>query len=609
MKLKMKKVKKHFVVAISIISMSIMLGFSTSGSEKPDITKIWDQYQPSQTPVRGGEFKLASTQDVGLMNPQHWPVNDWLLMDMIFESIITTDDNGRYVSWITESYEFVNPTTVNMKIRKGVTLHDGTPFTAKNIVHSIGYIKDKKNGCWSKSYVAEIQHIDIIDEYTIRFNLKKPNAAFLMRLVYPPGFAMSIKALEEDVALREAGRIQLKIENAKKKLSKLEARAVKSATKGDNKAKKAAAKVKKQKKAFQKLQKKYTRLSEKTRGAKNADIYPVGTGPFMFEDRSIGNWTKLKRNPSWWFANVLGKPDVPYFDGYTFIIIPDASIQLANFRAGKIHRMLLSPAQFNSERRKSRNSMQIFEMDYPMTVFLSFNHAEGPCKDKLVRKAISHAIDRKAIIKGVMFDLATPAACIFPADSWGHNPDLKPVTYNPELSKKLLKEAGYAAGLKIKGHAGMTSGTLAAAVKHMLAKVGIDWTIDILDTAAAADRLRNREYDMSSTSWPSILDPDLPVSGMYHPTGAFNFGRSDNKAAISLIEMGVEENDYVKRQKLYWDLEKVLYDNYEDAWLWHTRLAFAFDKNVIGLDAKTNRRFSNLWIRSYFTTGLWFKNQ
>jgi len=95
MKLKMKKVKKHFVVAISIISMCIMLGFSTSASQKPDITKIWDQYQPSQTPVRGGEFKLASTQDVGLMNPQHWPVNDWLLMDMIFESIITTDDNGR----------------------------------------------------------------------------------------------------------------------------------------------------------------------------------------------------------------------------------------------------------------------------------------------------------------------------------------------------------------------------------------------------------------------------------------------------------------------------------------------------------------------------------
>ena len=88
---------------------------------------------------------------------------------------------------------------------------------------------------------------------------------------------------------------------------------------------------------------------------------------------------------------------------------------------------------------------------------MRFNLKEGPCKDIRVRKAISHALDRKALIAGVTFGLGRPASSMYPTDHWCHNPNLKPVSYDPELSKKLLAQAGYKNGLTIKGYMGNTA--------------------------------------------------------------------------------------------------------------------------------------------------------
>ena len=120
---------------------------------------------------------------------------------------------------------------------------------------------------------------------------------------------------------------------------------------------------------------------------------------------------------------------------------------------------------------------------------MRFNH-KGPCKDLRVRKAISHALDRKALIAGVLFGLGDPASCVFPYQHWAHNPNLKPVSYDAALSKKLLAEAGYKNGLTIKEYMLVESAsvTLAEAIKNMLAKVGITWNVEILDPAAISPR-------------------------------------------------------------------------------------------------------------------------
>jgi len=306
----------------------------------------------------------------------------------------------------------------------------------------------------------------------------------------------------------------------------------------------------------------------------------------MLEEASPGNYLKLKRNPNWWFGQSIDQPDMPHVDGMIFTVIPDPSVQLANLRAGEIDMMGLTMAQYNMV--KNDRNMPILKSYWPHTTALRFNTTKGPCQDIRVRKAISHAIDRQALIAGIQFGQALPAAGAFPTRHWCHNPELKPVAYDPELSKKLLTEAGYAKGLTITGYiSNLTEPTsIAEAVKGMLAQVGITWQVTPLDSTAMSDRQKNLEYDLAQGGWAYVWDPDNMTTGLYHPDGGFNFGRSNNPRLIELIEAGRAELDEAKRQKIYQELEKVAYDDYQDAWLWHPVTIMTFGKNVAGYNEK-----------------------
>jgi peptide/nickel transport system substrate-binding protein len=256
---------------------------------------------------------------------------------------------------------------------------------------------------------------------------------------------------------------------------------------------------------------------------------------------------------------------------------------------------------------KNDRSINIYVYPLEWLASMRFNLKEGPCKDIKVRKAISHALDRKALIAGVTFGLGRPASANFPTDHWCYNPNLKPVAYNPELSKKLLAEAGYKNGLTIKGYMANTAlqTTLAEAIKNMLAKVGITWKVELLDPAAINEKLRKVDYDFGYGGWSWIYDPDPLATGLYDPDGGFNYGRSNNVKAIALLEAGRKEVDMAKRAKIYMEMEKVLYDNYEDAWLWYPMAITVFSKNVQGWnhDMYLKMREAQWWSHP-----LWFKS-
>jgi peptide/nickel transport system substrate-binding protein len=335
------------------------------------------------------------------------------------------------------------------------------------------------------------------------------------------------------------------------------------------------------------------------------DSQPVGSGPYMLEEASPDNFLKLKRNPNWWFAKASGNPDMPYFDGIHVSIIPDPAVRLANLRAGKIDAMTLEKPQYAA--LKSDPNFNIYRYPLPWVAAVRFNTVKGAFQDIRLRKAVSHALDRKALIAGTQFGMGYEASCMFPADHWCHNPDLKPVAYDPALSKKLLAEAGHGGGLKVKGYWINTAmgQTVAEAIKGMLAKVGITWEVELLAAPARAQRMKDLDYEMALGGWSWIYDPDLMPTGLYHPDGGFNFGRSKNDAAIALIEAGRREVDLEKRRNTYWQLEKVLYDSYEDAWLWWEETAVAYNKKVMGWDQENFLKWKEVWFWSH---PLWFKD-
>jgi len=506
-----------------------------SGAVHDQPWAVWDK---NAKPVRGGIYRIAAEQYIGKMNPNHWPVLDWVSMGYFHERLMFTDGNyNPTVPWLAESLSWASPQEVMMKLREGVTFHDGSPFDAKSVKYLIDWIRDPASKAWDAAWLAQLDTVELVDDRTLRWKFKTPWAGFNGVLANVPGYVLSAKALQADVD-------------------------------------------------------KY-------------DSAPQGTGPFIMEEGSPGNYLKLKRNPNWWFAKASGNPDMPYFDGILVTIVPDPSVRLANLQAGKIDVLTLDKSQYAVA--KADPNLNVYRFPGNHVAALRFNTTKGVFKDIRLRQAVSHAIDRQALIAGTQFGLARLASCMYPDDHWCHNPNLKPVSYDPELSKKLLAEAGFANGLTVKGYWNNTTmgQTIAEAVKGMLAQVGIDWQVDILAPVPATARLQAADYDLAQGGWIFIYDPDLMPTGLYHPDGGFNFGRSKNDEAIALIEAGRKETDLEKRKQIYWKLEEVLYNSYEDAWLWWEETATAFRKQVQGWDHEGFLKYKDAW---FWAHPLWFKD-
>ena len=334
-----------------------------------------------------------------------------------------------------------------MKLRQGVQFHDGSTFNAEGLKYQMDWIMDPKNGAWTRAWLEPVASVEVMDTYTVKWRFKQPWAGFLGVMSNVPGYVISAKALKADVALREYKELARQVEREKKNVAQAEKEA--AAATGEA-AEKAKAKLEAAKKKLAPLEEEYKKTAVLTEGAKELDNNPVGTGPYMFEEGNPGNYLKLKRNPNWWFAKFIGM-DMPYYDGIKINVIPDPSVRLANLRAGKID--ITGSRSFSGPVCSRMNAVYSFyKGNINWIAGMRFNHKDGPCKDIRVRKAISHAIDRKALIAGVDFGLGRPASCIYPEDHWCHNPNLKPVSYDPALSRKLLAQAGYKNGLTIKGY-------------------------------------------------------------------------------------------------------------------------------------------------------------
>jgi peptide/nickel transport system substrate-binding protein len=498
----------------------------------------WAVWAKDLNPVRGGIFRIAAGQYIGKMNPNHWPVLDWVSMGYFHEKLMLTDGSYKTtVPWLAEEIIWETPQQVLMHLRQGVSFQDGSFFDAESVKFQFDWIRAPASKAWDVSWLALLDSVEVVDTHTLRWKFKAPWANFAGVISNVPGYMMSATALKAD--------------------------------------------------------------------PEKYDSQPEGTGPYVVEEASPGNFLKLKRNPNWWFAKASNNPDMPYFDGILVTVIPDPAVRLANLRAGKIDVLGLEKSQYAGV--KNDPEFKVYRTPGNHVNALRFNTTKGVFQDIRLREAVSHAIDREALIAGTQFGLARLASGMYPSDHWCHNPNLKPVSYDPDLSKRLITEAGHGGGLTVRGYYNNTpmGQTVAEAVKSMLAKVGIDWQVDLLAPAAVAARMQALDYDLAEGGWVFIYDPDLMATGLYHPDGGFNFGRSKNQAAIALIEAGRKEVDVDKRQAIYWQLEKVLYDAYEDAWLWWEETATAYRQAVQGLDLENFLKYKEAWFWSH---PLWFKD-
>ena len=591
-------VKKRLLALSGIAILMIMLlalfhaapaWAQENAKVKPGWMEWGAKYCPDK-PVRGGYMRSASPVYIGLMNPNHFPVMDWVSMSYMYEKLINLDSSQKPTTpWLAESWEYLDDVTVIMKLKKGVLFHDGSPFNAQGLKYQMDWIMDKDNAAWTRVWIEPLKSVELVDEYTVKWHFKRPWGSFLGTLASVPGFVISAMALEKDSAITKVKRIEREIVSAKRK-----AAMGKDAPKAD-KAKQILADLEAQLKHYSTIAK----------DAKPLDTNPVGTGPYMLEKASTDNYLQLKRNPAWWFGQSIGLPDMPYFDGMKISVIPDPSVRLANLKAGKLDFIVADAIQYKLVKNDPNFNVNTMPMNW--LIYLMLNNAKGPCADIRVRQAISHAIDRKALVMGTQFGLGRVASCMYPDDHWAHNPNLSPVSYDPALSKKLLAQAGYPNGLTLKGFTLNLpeAQAFAKAVMAMLEKVGITWKPVYLSISGMIEPFKKRDFDIVGSLHPWIQEPDHIATLLYDPISPLNNGRSHNEKAISLIKAGRENVNEAKRTRIYFELEKALYENYEDAWLWWPTAVLASSKNVMGFNADMAKQFGEAY---YFSHPQWFKD-
>jgi len=237
----------------------------------------------------------------------------------------------------------------------------------------------------------------------------------------------------------------------------------------------------------------------------------VGNGPFMMTDYVPSTSATFVRNPNYWQKDPVGAGkgnQLPYLDGIRMLVITDLSTQLAALRTGGID--LLGGLSHDDWASLTRTSPQLLYHKYisaPMAISMRQDKPDLPFKDKRVRQALMMATDFKSIIQqlysGDAEILAWPLANIK-----GYHKAYMPLeempssvqalySYNPDQAKQLLREAGYPNGFKTK----VITGTVPAwidylsIIKDMWAKVGVDLSLQIVETGTYFNFTTTRQYD------------------------------------------------------------------------------------------------------------------
>ena len=303
---------------------------------------------------------------------------------------------------------------------------------------------------------------------------------------------------------------------------------------------------------------------------------PVGSGPYVFEKWDVGRQIVLRRNENYWGSK-------PKLKKMVFRVITNDKAAVQSLRAGEIdyvYRPL--PEQFDELCRDETFTREFRCLSYwnPGVGYfwIGWNEDRPFFKDRRVRLAMTHLVDRQAICKRL---LKIPEAQIptghFYIYSPQSDPNIKPWPYDPERAKQLLDEAGWIDqdgdgvrdkdGVPFRFKYMIVSGLdlheqIGKLVKDEAAKVGIDVVLDPYEGTVFFERAHNRNFDAINMSWVAGLAGD-PYQ-VWHSSQIGNRGSNyvgfNNPRADALIEEARRTLDDDKRNSLYHQFHRILHE-------------------------------------------------
>lgn len=395
---------------ISLLKMTIAVFFAA----------IISAGQVSTNQVNAATLKIASQGDATSLDPHsHNESFTNYFLGNIYEGLVGRDRNFKIVGQLAKSWEQVDDTTWLFKLRDGVTFHDGSAFTAEDVIFSMDRALAETSNF--KHVLASVKSYKALDDTTVEIITKMPNPILLNDL-------LDLMILDKQWAKAHGAGVPINLQ-----------------------------------------------AGEKAYSATHAN----GTGPYKLVSRAQGEKTVLAANRNYWgkIGNVSEVILTPINNASTLVsallssdvdlVMPLPLQDIGRVEASKGVKVISSPEARTMYLGMDQWRDQIIESPVK----------GNPFKDLRVRQAFAHAINAQAIIDRVMQGHATLATQYVMEKVNGFNPNLTRLSYDPEKAKALLAEAGYPNGFELTMDCStdryVNDGQICQAVVSLLAKIGV----------------------------------------------------------------------------------------------------------------------------------------
>jgi len=318
--------------------------------------------------------------------------------------------------------------------------------------------------------------------------------------------------------------------------------------------------------------------------------HPVGTGPFKLETWEPGVKVVLAKNDDYWGG-------APRIRQAIYVPIIEAQARLSAVKTGEIDLTMDVPPDSLDGLRKDPNIV-VAETNSSAVWYVTLNTRHPILKDRRVRQALNHAVNKDAIIRDILKGTAIVAVSpLSPVYGSYAEPGVTRYPYDPEKAKALLKEAGYPNGFELaflvpESGSGMQSPVeMATVIQANLAGVGIKAKIQTMEWGAYLKKYLDGP-DMAEMSWnPSIGDPDhmmymLLSSDRFPP--AFNAGFYQNPRVDELLRKGRTTIDEKERVPLYREAQKLVTEDAPWIIVDHGKQVIVHRKRVQGFKLHPN---------------------
>jgi peptide/nickel transport system substrate-binding protein len=443
--------------------------------------------------------------------------------------------------------------TWRFALREGVTFHNGNPFNADDVLYS--FKRQTQDGGEMSFALASVKEIRKIDDHTIELVTDGPDPTLLLNM--PFFYIVDQEYMEENNAFEivaGAGKTNF------------------------------------------------------------ANTHANGTGPFKLVEWVQDNRLVVEPNESWW--NQANRTD--NLDRAIFTPIANDATRVAALLSGEIDLMYPVPLQ-DIRRLQSDGNIEVLEGPELRTIFLGMDQwreesldapgSKNPFLDRRVREAFAHALDLEAIHRVVMRGASTPTGLMIAPGVSGFQEDMnEPYAYDPERSKELLAEAGYAEGFPVTldcpNDRYVNDEAICTAIVPMLERIGIDITLNAQTMSLHFNKIgqaTDNDTSFYMLGWtPGTYDAHNALQNLMtmdgEAQGTWNSGRYSNPKVEELTDQIGVELDEDKRNELIREAFQIHKDDVGHLPLHQQALAWGFRADTV--ESVTQRPFNDVDLRT-----------